>query len=237
MQFVEAFESRTLFAITASAVDLAGPVTKGTVHSYVVLNSGVYAGTATETEYGPVKMNGKTIFKDETTTTTAAGQAGPTTGTYGLLNNKYGQRIYQSTVVGAGSRSSRTIVGTQLDPAQIALPAALTSGQNYQSVGTATETTTVGTATPTVRTYAYSVVQSLRAKVTSVKTAIGTYKTYIVDTTVTAVINGVRRITSTSAYYALGVGIVKQVTVVASSDSGTKVSTERSLIGFKIGKA
>ena len=87
-----------------------------------------------------------------------------------------------------------------------------------------------------MRQYAYSVVQSLRAKVTSTKTAIGTYKTYIVDTTVTAVINGVRRITSTSAYYALGVGLVKQITVVASSDNPTKVSTERSLIGFKIGR-
>ena len=237
MRLIEPLEDRKLFAITVSAVDLAGPVIKGTVHSYLNLgNGGVYAGTATETEYGPIRMNGKTIYKDETTTTDSVGKAGPITGTYSLLNNKYGQRVYQSTTVGTGSRTARTVVGSAFDPAQIALPASLTSGKSYQSVGTTTESTTVGTAAPTVKQYAYSVVQSIRAKATKVSTALGDYRAYVVDTVITAIVDGVTRTTSVASYFSVGVGLVKRITVLATSNSTVKTSSQQSIIGFKVGR-
>lgn len=236
MHPIEMLERRQLFAVTLSAVDLAGPVVKGTVHSYLVTNSGAYAGTATETEYGPVRMNGKTIYKDETTTTGKTGQVGPVTGTYSLLNGKYGQRVYQNTVVGTGSKSGRTVVGTQFDPAQVSLPASMTSGKTYDSIGTVTESTTVGTAAPTVKSYAYSVVQSIRAKATNVNTAIGNYRAFVVDTVVTAIVDGIKRTTSIASYYSVGVGLVKRISVVAASNSTIKVSTEQALIGFKVGR-
>jgi hypothetical protein len=235
MAMIESLEGRTLF-VTVTAVQLAGPVTKGTTHSYLVTNSGNYAGTATETEYGPIRMNGKTVYKDETSTTNSVGQYSGVVGTYGLLNNRYGQTTYQSTSVGPGKASSRTIVGTQFDPAQTQLPGTMASGQTYTSIGTATESTRVGTAAATVRSYAYSVAQSLRAKATSVKTAVGTYRCFIVDTTVTAVVNGVTRTTAMSSYYSVGVGLVKRILVASMSGSNTKTSTEQSLIGFKVGK-